>query len=151
MKFRYIALILLPIVTIIAWGRWHRAKLLKPLLLPCTGDVTFYDSSHQRHFDASSRAANAVGGWIAEHQAGWKFSSTPFGRNHTQIISNTYGIDLNGNLLLLEYKKYQGDDDDDDIHIERLLTLDEQKEWKEINERILAYNSVLESLTETQQ
>src|SRR5438132_9249943 len=83
-------------------------------------------------FHASSREAVLIKDWIATHQTGWKFSSTGFDPDKTQLICGTYGIELVDDMILLDYYKHKDDDPDSAIQLERVLSPDEQAFWQSL-------------------
>ncbi len=122
-------------VGLYVWYRYHQAELLKPNVFS-TADKTrwLFDSGYRYDFD--ERESLVISNWITTHQTGWKFgSSNDFDPHKSQLLSDNYVIEINSNIIVLEYYKsaadLANDPSDGFIVIKRPLSPDEQSFWKE--------------------
>jgi hypothetical protein len=132
-----VALLAFASVALCAAVMKHRADLLKPHIIQDTGAMWLFPTPGTRiDFHASSREALLIKDWITTHQTGWKFSSTGFDPDKTQLICGTYGIQLVDDMILLDYYKHKDDDPDSAIQLERILSPDEQAFWQSLIRQI---------------
>jgi len=110
-----------------------RAGLLKPNVFPTNYHRWLFDRGYRYDFD--EHESQVIGNWISTHQAGWAFSSSGFDPYKTQISGDNYAIEINSNMILLQYYKSEAvlakDPFDGFVIIQRLLSPDEQSFWKE--------------------
>lgn len=133
----FVALLAFASVALCAAVMKHRADLLKPHIIQDTGAMWLFPAPGTRiDFHASSREALLIKDWIATHQTGWKFTSTRFDPDKTQLICGTYGIELVDGMILLDYYKHKDDDPDSAIQLERALSPDEQAFWQSLIQQI---------------
>ncbi|SRR5579872_416929 len=130
----FVAIVVISSAALYSWHQYNRAELLKPNVFSTANQTRWlFDSGYRYDFD--EHESLVIGNWITAHQTGWKFgSSSDFDPHETQFLSDNCVIEINSNVIVLQYYKSEADlakdPSDGFIVIKRTLSPDEQSFWK---------------------
>jgi hypothetical protein len=136
------------IANVACWGRigirnFAYKQLVHPHVAPPSSALMWAfpsppDAPEARriHFPTSSPESTSILEWFDKHQTGWVFSSTRFSPDRTQLVSDSFAIELLEHRIILAYQPTNDSDPYDHATIERILSDSERETWSTLVKQI---------------
>jgi hypothetical protein len=121
---------------------WYALVVPRPRLVAPNGGIGPLEAKASApkagpiQFPSTVPEAQEIMAWVAEHRSGWSSTEATFKPEHTQLVSDTHGIEFDGDAILIRYLKEKGDEPESAVTVRRAPASADQAFWSSLIAKI---------------